>query len=138
MSPSYCMCPSLKYVSSYSQETSSAAQTPCPPNASFACGRVYSAMGLFHSALYATLVCVFWGGRIGFICFDSCLMCFFLWPLVKFHYNSPRSYAVLLALGVHRLKDSFSCPCFSRDDKENLTTSVLSIKTPPFYPRMVL
>ena len=67
MSPSYWTCLSLKDVSNYSQETSSAARTPCPSSASFACGHVYSAMGLLHSVPCATLLCMFWGGRIGFI-----------------------------------------------------------------------
>lgn len=67
MSPSYCTCLSLKDVSNYSQETSSAAQRPAPSSASFACGRVCSAMGLLYSAPRATLLCVFWGGSIGFI-----------------------------------------------------------------------
>ena len=65
-SPSYCMCLSLKDVSNYGQETS-AAQTPCTSSAPFACAHVYSATGLFHSAPHTTLLCMFWGGTIGFM-----------------------------------------------------------------------
>lgn len=53
-----------------------------------------------------------------FHCFDLCLMCFFPWLLVKFQYNSPWSFALLLAQGLRCLKDPFSCPCLDEVSKK--------------------
>lgn len=136
-SPSYLIYLNLKDVSNRRQETSPAAQIPHPSSDSSACNHVCSAMEksilLCAPSVQLQLACFFWGGRTVFISlfwlvFDG----LFPWPLVKFHCNSPWSHVLLLALRVHNLKDSFSCPYFRRGKKkENLTTPILSIKTPP-------